>query len=63
MADPFLKKQPSQIEKNTARKIVENTLNKRTKPVKFTWKGAVDLLMTMSNTPLRNYQLKTLMEN
>jgi hypothetical protein len=28
MADPFLKKQPSQLEKDTARKILENTLNK-----------------------------------
>ena len=63
MADPFLKKQPSQIEKDTARKIIENTLNKRKKPVKFTWKGAADLLMTMSNTPLRNYQIKTLMDD
>ena len=63
MADPFLKKQPTQIEKQTARKIVENTLNKRTKPVKFTWEGAANLLATMSNTPLRNYQLKTLIDD
>ena len=27
-------------------------LNKTKKPVKFTWKGAVNLLATMSNTPL-----------
>ena len=37
-------------------------LNKTKKPVKFTWKGAADLLVTMSNTPLRNYQLSTLMD-
>ena len=48
---------PTEIEKQTARKIVENTLNKRTKPVKFTWEGAANLLATMSNTPLRNYQI------
>jgi hypothetical protein len=37
-------------------------LSKTKKPVKFTWKGAADLLVTMSNTPLRNYQLSTLMD-
>ncbi len=63
MADPFLKKPPAQIEKKTARRIIENTLNKRKKPVKFTWEGAANLLATMSNTPLRNYQIKTLMDD
>ena len=51
MADPFLKKQPSQIEKNTARKIVENTLNKRTKPVKFTWSGLKNLSFFFETNP------------
>ena len=63
MADPFIKKQPTELEKDTVNKIIENTLNKRKRPVKFTWKGAADLLATMSNTPLRNYQIKTLMDD
>ena len=63
MADPFIKKQPTELEKDTVNKIIENTLNKRKRPVKFTWKGAADLLATMSNTPLRNYQIRTLMDD
>ena len=42
--------------KNTLTSGLRETLTKQKKPVKFTWKGAADLLMTMSNTPLRNYQ-------
>ena len=63
MADPFIKKQPTELEKDTVNKIIENTLNKRKRPVKFTWKGAADLLATMSNTPLRNYQIRTLIDD
>jgi hypothetical protein len=49
--------------KETLSSSLQKTLTKQKKPVKFTWKGAADLLMTMSNTPLRNYQLKsTLMD-
>ena len=48
--------------KNTLTNSLQETLTKQKKPVKFTWKGAADLLMTMSNTPLRNYQLSTLMD-
>ena len=48
--------------KNTLTSNLRDTLTKQKKPVKFTWKGAADLLMTMSNTPLRNYQLSTLMD-
>ena len=51
MADPFLKKQPTQIEKQTARKIIENTLNKRTKPVKFTWEGLKILSLFFETNP------------
>ena len=39
---------------NTLSSTIKNTLTKQKKPVKFTWKGAADLLMTMSNTPLKN---------
>ena len=65
MADPFLKKQPSQIEKNTARKIVENTLNKRTKPVKFTWEGLKNLSLFFETNPfdkLKTERLNDIME-
>ena len=37
---------------------IKEKLNKPRKKVKFTWKGAADFLIGMSNTPLRNYQLK-----
>ena len=40
--------------------VLQKTLTKQKKPVKFTWKGAADLLMSMSNTPLREYNLSTL---
>ena len=65
MADPFLKKQPSQLEKDTARKIVENTLNKRTKPVKFTWEGLKNLSLFFDTNPfskLKTDRLKDIME-
>jgi hypothetical protein len=65
MAEPFLKK-PTEIEKQTARKIVENTLNKRTKPVKFTWKGASQLVGSFFDTnpfsKLKTERIKQLME-
>ena len=48
--------------KNTLTSGLQETLTKQKKPVKFTWKGAADLLMTMSNTPLRDFQLKGLMD-
>ena len=65
MAEPFLKKQPTQIEKQTARKIVENTLNKRTKPVKFTWKGLKNLSLFFETNPfdkLKTERLNDIME-
>ena len=65
MADPFLKKQPTQIEKQTARKIVENTLNKRTKPVKFTWEGLKNLSLFFETNPfdkLKTERLNDIME-
>ena len=65
MAEPFLKK-PTEIEKQTARKIVENTLNKRKKPVKFTWKGASQLVGSFFDTnpfsKLKTERIKQLME-
>ena len=63
--EPFKKNKiilNSEDVKNTLTSGLQETLTKQKKPVKFTWKGAADLLMTMSNTPLRNYQLSTLMD-
>ena len=50
------------IDKDTLADTLRSTITKKKKPVKFTWKGAADLLATMSNTPLRDYQLRTLMQ-
>ena len=47
---------------NTLTTSLRNTLTKQKKPVRFTWKGAADLFATMSNTPLRNVNLRSLMD-
>ena len=47
---------------NTLTTSLKNTLTKQKKPVRFTWKGAADLFATMSNTPLRNVNLRSLMD-
>ena len=63
--EPFNKNKiilDQEVVKNTLTNSLKNTLTKQKKPVKFTWKGAADLLASMSNTPLRNYQLSTLMD-
>ena len=51
------------IDKDTIADTLKSTLTKTKKPIKFTWKGAADLMMSMSNTPLRNYNIKSLMDN
>ena len=51
------------IDKDTIADTLKSTITKTKKPVKFTWKGAADLMMSMSNTPLRNYNIKSLMDN
>ena len=51
------------IDKDTLADTLRSTLTKKKRPVKFTWKGAADLMMSMSNTPLRNYNIKSLMDN
>ena len=48
--------------KDTLASSIKKPLTVQKKPVKFTWKGAADLLMTMSNTPLREYNLRSLMD-
>jgi len=47
---------------NTLTTSLKNTLTKQKKPVRFTWKGAADLFATMSNTPLRDVNLRSLMD-
>jgi len=62
--EPFNKKKTildKDTVQNTLTSSLKKTLTKQKKPVRFTWKGAADLFATMSNTPLRNYQLSTLM--
>ena len=49
--------------KDTLSSSIVKPLTVQKKPVKFTWEGAANLLMTMSNTPLRNYNLTTLMND
>jgi hypothetical protein len=58
--EPFQKK--VDIEVNDIQEAIKKNVARPSKPVKFTWKGAANFLATASNTPLRNYQLSTLMD-
>ena len=63
--EPFNKKKTildKDTVQNTLTSSLRNTLTKQKKPVKFTWEGAANLLATMSNTPLRDYNLRALMD-
>ena len=52
--DPFKPKDNRiVIDKDTVADTLRSTLTKKDRPVKFTWEGAADLMMSMSNTPLR----------
>ena len=57
--EPFKKKDP-EVEASEIQKAIKNNIARPSKPVKFTWKGAADFLISASNTPLRNYQLQSL---
>ena len=59
--EPFKKKDP-EVEASEIQKAIKNNIARPSKPVKFTWKGAADFLISASNTPLRNYQLQSLMD-
>ena len=59
--EPFKKKDP-EVEASEIQKAIKNNIARPSKPVKFTWKGVANFLATASNTPLRNYQLSTLMD-
>jgi len=47
---------------NTLTTSLKKTLTKQKKPVKFTWEGAANLFATMSNTPLRDVSIRSLMD-
>jgi hypothetical protein len=47
--DPFKKKDP-QVEADELQAIIRNTLNKKKKPVKFTWKGLANLSTSLFST-------------
>jgi len=58
--EPFEKK--VDIEVNDIQKAINKNIARPSKPVKFTWKGLANFMATASNTPLREYQLKSLMD-
>ena len=47
--DPFKKKDP-QVEADELQDIIRDTLNKKKKPVKFTWKGLANLSTSLFST-------------
>ncbi len=47
---------------NTLTSSLKKTLTKQKKPVKFTWKGATDLVFSMSNTPFKLQSIQSLMD-
>ncbi len=59
--EPFKKKDP-EVAASEIQTAIKNNIARPNKPVKFTWKGAANFLATASNTPLRNYQLQSLMD-
>ena len=58
--EPFQKK--VDIEANDIQKAINKNIARPSKPVKFTWKGLANFMATASNTPLREYQLRSLMD-
>ena len=48
--DPFKEKKDPQVEADQLQKIIRDTLNKKKKPVKFTWKGLANLSTSMFST-------------
>ena len=57
-------KKPSQIEIDTINEIIKKRLSSKSKgkATKFTWEGAANLLISMSNTPLRDFNIAALMD-
>ena len=59
--DPFKKKDP-EVEASDIQKSIKNNIARPSKPVKFTWKGAADFLISASNTPLGQYNISTILD-
>ena len=61
--EPFKPGKDAQIEADEILKSIENTLNKKKKPVKFTWKGFADLTSSFLETnPFDKLKLKRIRE-
>jgi len=58
--DPFQKK--VDIEVNDIQESIKKNVARPNKPVKFTWKGAADFIISASNTPLGRYNISTLLD-
>ena len=58
--DPFQKK--VDIEVNDIQESIKKNVARPSKPVKFTWKGAADFIISASNTPLGRYNISTLLD-
>ena len=61
--DPFKEKKDPQVEADELQTIIRDTLNKKKKPVKFTWKGLANLSTSMFSTnPFDKRKLERLKE-
>ena len=59
--EPF-KKKDLEVEASEIQKSIKNNIARPSKPVKFTWKGAADFLISASNTPLGQYNISTILD-
>ena len=59
--DPFQKKD-LEVEASDIQKSIKKNVARPSKPVKFTWKGAADFIISASNTPLGRYNISTLLD-
>ena len=63
--EPFKEKKTildAETVKNTLSSSIVKPLTVQKKPVKFTWEGAANLMISLSNTPLRDINVKRLMD-
>ena len=62
--EPFKKNQlvlDPEVVKNTLNTSLKNTLNVQKKPVKFTWKGLADFIISTDvGSPLAQYNIQSL---
>ena len=59
--DPFQKKD-LEVEASDIQKSIKKNVARPSKPVKFTWKGAADFIISASNTPLGRYNISALLD-